>query len=962
MAAERPEVDIVIDGVELKDPVNNQTFIQNLYKNRGIWESREGFGTIAEINGMLNGLDLRQPSPANPTGSASADYIYGLEKCLGSYAYKTSFGNDQIISVFLARNNTGNIYVSESDKVYYYAVVIYDATTNNYWYETLYKHTGDQTEAYRINSQGKQDVLQVSPYYKSYYETRDYGTDFQGTILANNLSFFFNDYLGKVYFGNSQGVWVYNPAAFIDNRYKQVNYVNSRDELNDQQSNHYGETGLITPISFVDGQFAEDNTFTYIQGDEIQGFVDIDSFEGRLIYAAGRTIYFTDVGVPNAIISSNSFTFWEMTGNITAIQQLNGNIIVWSGSQTFLYQPSSGTLLSGGRSIRVHDEIGCISAQTTLFRENVVYWVDSNGVYVTTNGLQIEEISLPIKRFFQYETTNPLIHYFANNGFATPNTESPDFIYTAFKNFEKVHLDYDQVDGQLFVVFPELSIAWVYKNGWYLWNFSSIVESEVDPETEEVTYLVGKTLQCDEPRFVSTQTKTYVVGGKKQQEMYYTTGNNIEGYDETLVGTYTSFRIFEWKRGGAQDGSTYDYIEGRRFAGFYRKVQSKDEQTIQDAMTTYIDPVERFGGYLNVDKSILWEQNDDLYLLPIRITPDMAITDSIGILNYNLSFYIDKTRWLPIYWDNGTNDAIYFILPTERCSDYAGYSPSTAVATSGVTFDTTSGLVTIKWDGSLIPANNLSYGARMNIRGENKHDLIYIPIQKVNRNTSIVVKNPTTNIVTSIVSYNWEVLDRETMAGVDVLDGNVFDWNPGWFQLVTEEERTQGVDWVYKSSQLGIEDTAQIKARGSYSLISTTGVGQQIKPWLYGIWNSVAGSDYKDYVSQNIDFVGTDALRQDLVNIAQIGPVRSRFRETILGVVPRYFDIGATYGSTADPTAGNYYVDNQEVDTIATSDSVRGESVSYTFFGFMQDKANKVLIRNIKIALQAVAGRRRRGR
>jgi len=949
MAANRPEVDIIEAGMELKDPYNNQTFIQNLYKNRAIWESREGFGTVAEINGQLNALDLK-PGRSSET----LDLVFGLEKCLGTYAFRTEFGHDQIVSIFYSRNTTTNYYSEASDKVYNYTVVIYDATTNNYWYETLYRHTADQTE-----------VLQVSPYYRGYYETRNYGSEYMSPTLAKPLPFFFKDYLGVLYFGNAQGVWVYNPTAFIDNRYKQVNIVNNRDELNDQQSNHYGETGLITPIIFVDGTFAVDNAYTYIQDGDISNFVDLEAFEGRIIYAAGKTLYFSDVGQANSIIGANAFTFHEMNGNISAIQQINGAICVWSESQTFLYQPSQGILQSGGRPVRVHDEVGCINAQCVLFRENVVYWMDTNGVYVTTNGLELQDIGLPIKRFFQYETINPFIHYFTNNGFAGPSSQqAPDFLMRAEGNFDSVHLDYDQVNEQLFVVFPLLNMAWVFKGGWYLWTFNSIVDSSYDEETESYTYLVNNKTQVSFPIFASTQTKTFIVGGKKETSMYYTTGNGNIGYTEHEVGAYSSFRIFEWKRGGAQDGSTYDYIEGRRFAGFYRRLVRPEEAS--SMINWYFDPAERYGGYLNVDKDALYEQNDDVWLLPIRLSVETPSQPSwTHIKSYSLSFHIDKTRWLPFGWDGAVDDAMYFILPTERSSGYLGFTPGgPAAPTSECSYDPVEGLITIKWDASVVPANNLSNPNGIYFYGRNKHDMIYIPLRKVNRDSTLLIgqKNPTTNIVTDIVDRTIIVTDGIT--DTTISDAFAYDWQPGWFQFVTPEERTQGIDWCYKSKQIGIEGESQIKARGSYSLISTTGVGEQITPWFYGIWNSVAGSDYKDYVSQEVDFVGSDIVRQDLVNIANVEPIRTRIKSVPFGMTTKTFDnvFPITYGDAADPNEGNYYVDTQEVDTIVTSDSVRGETVSYTFFGFMQDKANKLLIRNVKVALQEVAGRRRRGR
>ena len=57
-----------------------------------------------------------------------------------------------------------------------------------------------------------------------------------------------------------------------------------------------------------------------------------------------------------------------------------------------------------------------------------------------------------------------------------------------------------------------------------------------------------------------------------------------------------------------------------------------------------------------------------------------------------------------------------------------------------------------------------------------------------------------------------------------------------------------------------------------------------------------------------------------------------------------------------------YLIDDQELDTIATSDSVRGESVSYMFFGFMRDIAMSLKIPSLKAVIESVGSRRRRGR
>ena len=70
---------------------------------------------------------------------------------------------------------------------------------------------------------------------------------------------------------------------------------------------------------------------------------------------------------------------------------------------------------------------------------------------------------------------------------------------------------------------------------------------------------------------------------------------------------------------------------------------------------------------------------------------------------------------------------------------------------------------------------------------------------------------------------------------------------------------------------------------------------------------------------------------------------------------------GAVPGGTA-VLHNAYLIDDQELDTIAISDAVRGESISYMFFGFMRDIAMRLKIPSLKAVIESVGGRRRRGR
>jgi len=941
MAAPRTEIDIVGEGAKLLDPYNNQAFYQNLYKQRGLWETREGFGTLVEFTGMLNAMDI------NASTGLAKSQNYGLDKHLGSFLFETNFGHEQVISVFRGYGYTG--YLKEEDDInqddavrhkltdiiYFYQVFIYDTHTNNLWMETIYQHTGELNEP-----------DQVSPFYHGYYESRYTSSNFSQTVQAEDDYFFFKSYLGKLYFANKSGLYVYNPAAFIENRTKLVNNVNNRNELNDTLSNHYSEGSLIDRVAFKDGIFATDNAFSYIQTDELKSFTAIDAYQGRLVIASGKSIYFTDVGVPNAIIGDNVFTFHEMRNPITAIKVLTNGIVIWSKDQTFFYQPSRGVLLSGGRSVLAHDEIGCVGQNAVLHKEGNVFWVDKNGVYVTTNGLNLQELSLPIKKFFQDETVSPLVHYFTANGLNFDGSaDKPPFILRAEENLDGVHLSYDEKHETLFVVFPKLNLAWGFKEGWFLWLMSSIVFNDSGDQQ------VGTTAAVTEPWFVSGQREVYALGGRKTTTMNKTDWDT--GSDEltqTTLSPLVSFRLFEWGRGGALDGSTRDYNEGKRLSGYYRKV--KEQTPGSGRYSVYFDKLRRFGNRVSAEatQTTVYGQEDDLYYLPIRITPFSDL--SRRVQNLTLSFYIDTTRWTIPSWDGAVDNSAIFMLPPETAIAYDGFSPGAGVATSEFSFDGTTGEVTIKFDVSLATS---SYNF-LNLSNGNKNDFIYIPLQKRSAAT-----DPSQNIITEWGSFQ---IDHDDGAGGQTRESGLvaYEWLNGWFPARTAEEVQAPIDWVLKSQQIGMEDANQIKARGSYSLISSRGEGQKfISPWNFGVWNSLAGSDYKDYVSQNVDFVGEAAVREDFAQVSNKNSIRTRWLDGT-DLKNRTFNNSATYSSNQNVDDGNFYVDVPEVDTIATSDSVRGESVSYTFFGFLQDKANKIVIRTIKVALQAVAGRRRRGR
>ena len=74
----------------------------------------------------------------------------------------------------------------------------------------------------------------------------------------------------------------------------------------------------------------------------------------------------------------------------------------------------------------------------------------------------------------------------------------------------------------------------------------------------------------------------------------------------------------------------------------------------------------------------------------------------------------------------------------------------------------------------------------------------------------------------------------------------------------------------------------------------------------------------------------------------------------------------AAWGNT-DPAAhgsvqGNYLIDDEEVSEIITSDSVKGDKVTYMIFGHIQNKAQALTLGSVKVLFRALGFTRRKGK
>ena len=151
--------------------------------------------------------------------------------------------------------------------------------------------------------------------------------------------------------------------------------------------------------------------------------------------------------------------------------------------------------------------------------------------------------------------------------------------------------------------------------------------------------------------------------------------------------------------------------------------------------------------------------------------------------------------------------------------------------------------------------------------------------------------------------------------------------------------------------------------RGTYTKAMSYGQATERTPanWLYGPLNTVTAADYKDYSGQGVDWLTTPTGISD---IAQVESVRARMR-ILANTGTTALKTGANvakWGSTADTSKGNLLIDDPAVDTLATSEGVRGESFSTMLHGSLCHPGEYIEIAGSTGAYVVVGGRRRSGR
>lgn len=1062
MATTRKEIDLLKGGVKTGE-AERSPWAQNLWIPAGTdeWSVRPGFGQVAQMDAGLSAfLGL---------GSTQVKSTPGFYKHLGSEIFTTHFGHEQVLSIFWGTAYTD--HQRKNARILVFAH-IQDLETGASWSEPLYRHTAQMEE--------------TSPTLQAYFHgTLAWFSAAQETNRNEHDSHFFSFDSDPVFFtvlndankntsvvfGNKElGLWAYYPTNLRTQDWHQKHRSYLQTFFSRTCHSGAAESALVRPLTPADGPFSA--KYSYLKAGTFPVPHCATNLNGRLVVADATTLYFSDSGYPASFIGSNIEEL-PVTTPITALGQLNGNLLVFTQSETFFYAPRSGALQGGGRLLKINDEVGCINNNAVASTGSELFWVDKSGVYVTQNGLNITEASTQIQSFFRGGTTNPLNNYYQKNGATDLSVEQPRTTID-FNPNDQVSVTYHEQTGSLLVAIPSINTIWCKTRDWSVWSVESLAYAPSG------TAAVGTTQNITNPWVMSSKGGIYVVGGSDLQTVTDTALLGASGIPVGANNVLSSQYLLKLGHGGALDRTVTISEDKRCLPGQYDcTTHWANITSFAVGLNTLYNLQQDFGAQIGDDINVVTGNaaldgpQKIVGVGALTITTDQNSSFAPAFPSTGIAQGYQGNQWCPtetnfmivrppeIVFSETSSDLpvaqenVYrldFEWVPESSSAGGGDLPTSLVAR--IAFDaahwspvpTAPGATTLEYD---LPSDRLQDAASYLVQREDTlgnpdatGSVILIQYNNALGNLNLAPKkyNPFVSLYLfhipfavdePVSQYGFSVKGNIDTAWTNptpgTATGQLLAWNPYVVRRHQHDDVAQPVDWAYKTGQVGIKQGTQVRARGTYALLKSHGQPAasdlNTPGWPYGLYNTLLASDWKDWSSQVID------IEDDLVRILDKQTIRTRIRSTSTVLIDRVFgsarygnemalvalvagapstittapdhgllinDIVAISGSafaalngthtvTATPAINQfqialdstgapagpggtvvlnnaYLIDDQELDTIATSDSVRGESVSYMFFGFMRDIAMGLKIPSLKAVIESVGSRRRRGR
>lgn len=912
MASAGQEVELFQGGTKANVP-HRGSFYQNLRFKQGEWSTRPGFGQVAQFDSTLG--------DTTPGG----DVQLGYGKPLGSHAFLTNFGHLQVITVLPLFAFTGNVRSSGTGRwSNMIAVSVYDYSTDARWEVALHRHTSEMNES----------VHPIRDWHGVYQTASD--VDYEDWLVREDDVWFFHEYNDSLFFGShSVGLFNYLPADFTDAvRRQQVD--GSRDF---RAIAGYGESCLIRRVSASPGVF---DKLKYFDAAAYPRPIDVTDWDGRLVLARGRNVYFSERGLPPSVLALN---FRTVTGDseIVAVHRARDGVLVFFEREVWLYTPNIGSINSTGRSVQICDGVGIASSRAVVSSDDKVFWCDRNGVYVYGGGLQYQRISDDIEPFFHSFVSNPLSSYFVDEGFINTGQLDPLTVYD-YASAGDVSLSFDPVDRHLLLTCPDLGITFVWLNGlWSIWNYQSV--SNLLNDT------VGATSSLPFPQLVCSRGIVFAVCGPELM----TPVDAIEDAREQPIGSYL---ICELGRGGGLDRSVESFEDRRAGSGSYTLTAGDGAGSIY-----FGEPIELGPSY----KFPSGQVKSNCVLVPVSVV--IARSSNERVQTMHIQFQFDNSYWKPVQ-DTSSPYSIDLVFPPERFNSHeawglkSGTAPAAGasearvyVFATGAT-STTGDQVRMHWNGldaGLYPVIAGSSAPYMNLAHAHSEKLFFFPFERLQTTSS----NDAIGF-----GYLFDRAEWRSQPGVAVADRDfdIFAWaysslSPD--RTHSADDSAYPVDWAALPGLFTHPSKAQLLFRSLYMRVRSFGQSQSpIYPnSTFGLLNVVVGGDSRSWASQVIDFTG-GAIQ----SLSSVNSIRTRIQTAALAMSDVVFNLVGKWGSGSDSTKGNLLIADDPVNDVAVSDVVSGADLDVMMFGHVRNRAERVGVSSAIMMYRIRGGRRRRGR
>tara|TARA_R110002012_G_scaffold60724_5_gene159082 strand:- start:10500 stop:13268 length:2769 start_codon:yes stop_codon:yes gene_type:complete len=902
---------------------SNGAFALNMLYRKGGFEARKGFGQRAEYTCTFGTRFFDEGGSAEFSAKPQGFLMH-----LGSHLYRTEEYR-QILSVFAAAFLPCNTQVDQA-AVNGYLVEIYDIDRDVRWEEAIYPQTGQSDRA----------TIPI-PEQHGIYETAR-GESYIAFEHGRIEPFFFTEHEDMLFFGSeAAGVLFYKPTSFRERKIQQLNNTFFRATASSQ----FSETSVIRRIDPMKGTYENQLAFEYLSTNTFNGIRDMASMGFSTVAAAGNALYFSDDESPFAFTTENIVPI-PTKFKVLAIEEVLGNLLIWTESETWHYTPSQGQVKSAGRLTKISDLIGCVGPQAVTKLTQGLAWVDRNGIYATQNGLQHQAISAPIKSFFNEFITNPVTNYYQASGFADLTNQQPNSFYRFSPKM--VNLAHSPDQDIIIASFPGENIALTLtQQRWSVWTFESnvFVQGGAGGVSE-----VGAKENISNAYIVADAEGLFAVGSVQSQSItdaaktWNTGSNQFDDVNDDVEAR--SYYILEYGRGGSIDRSVddEDYREPR---GQYTP-SAFDVTAFNYLWDKWVKmPV---GFTFPAGTAVTAAQ--DVFLVPISVFFPVAGTTNA----LDFSFTFDSANWEPIV-RSAVSAEVDIILPAERLPVAVGFgSPGAQVAGASEVrvYSLPGGAVNSAGQEIRISFSDGASGGPAgtpSIRrvAHRKIPLLYIPMRRKNMTVEVSGMGLAKGSVAP--AGNWIFWEQQCLGSLRHAEDNV----------------AQPVDWAYKSVQIGLDTPVRLKARGLFVQMLSHGKGvaaDYLEPnWIWGVFNTLLAGDFRGWTSQIIDYAGTITGSNQIERITDKQNIRARIIDSNSLLVNKTFNqAGVTYGDPASAARGAYLIDDEEMNIMATSDGTKGQTITYMVFGHLQNRAQKIHIDSIKAVLREVGGRRRFGR